>query len=73
MIASRDLSFRRFVSFFDNHTDLDEFPDFLTSNKDPVVRLEGTQSSLDKLLQKEGRYYALTVLPEDIVFEPKET
>jgi hypothetical protein len=52
---------------------LDEFPDFLTSNKDPVVRLEGTQSSLDKLLQKEGRYYALTVLPEDIVFEPKET
>jgi len=65
--------FRRFISFFDNRTQFEEFPDFLASNEDPVVLRDGTESSLDKLLQKEGNFYALTVPPEDIIFKPKQT
>ena len=63
--------FRRFVSFFDRRSQYEEFPAYLKSNKDPVQLVtDGTKSSLAELLDQDGRYYGLTVKPEDIIFIP---
>ena len=62
--------FRRFVSFFNNRSNMDDFMDFL-EKKDPIELHDGTITSLRELIVVEGRRYSLLIEPEYMKFIPK--
>jgi len=63
--------FRRFVSFFNYRSNLDDFLTFLEDNQDPIELHDGTITSLRELLVVDGSYYSMLIEPEYLKFIPR--
>lgn len=63
--------FRRFVSFFNHRSNIDNFLQFLDDNSDPIELHDGTITSLRELIVVDERQYSLLVEPEYLKFIPR--